>query len=282
MKQNIAFALVITICTGFFSCGKSSSGDQPANPCAGVTITITATPTNASSGQSNGSISVVATGGSGFSFSLNGGAFQSSNTFTNLAAGNYTIMAKNSNGCSGSTQVAVGTAPGACSGVTINVSGTTTNATPCVATPNGSINASATGGTGFTFSVNNGAFQSSGVFSNLAEGSYTVTAKDANGCTGTATITVNATPAGNLFTTVRNIVQTNCAVTGCHNSITQQSGIDFSKNCDIVAQSARIKVRAVDQAGTSSQMPQPPRAALTVAERQSITDWVAAGGGYAN
>jgi len=52
--------------------------------------------------------------------------------------------------------------------------------------------------------------------------------------------------------------------------------------CTIVEQAASIKARAVDQAGTATQMPPPPRAALSVAERQKITEWVAAGGRFTN
>ena len=38
---------------------------------------------------------------------------------------------------------------------------------------NGSINATASGSTGFNYSINSGAFQASGNFTNLAAGSYT-------------------------------------------------------------------------------------------------------------
>lgn len=203
--STIALGVVIN------SCSKGGGGGTtppppPPNPCAGVTVTVTATVTNAATGQSNGSITASATGGSGFTFNINNGAFQSSGSFPNLAAGTYTIIAKNSNGCTGSAQFTVSTStPSACSGT-----------------------------------------------------------------------------AGPLFTAVKTIVQTNCAVSGCHDAQTAQNGINFSVECTIVAQSASIKARAVDQAGTATQMPQPPRAALSVADRQKITDWVAAGGGFTN
>jgi uncharacterized membrane protein len=83
---------------------------------------------------------------------------------------------------------------------------------------------------------------------------------------------------GALFTAVKNIVQTNCATSGCHAGTSPQNGINFADNCTIVAQKDRIKLRAVDQAGTSNQMPPPPLPALTVAERQAISNWITAGG----
>src|SRR5438552_15127668 len=47
----------------------------------------------------------------------------------------------------------------------------------------GSINATASGGTGAkTFSLDGVTFQASGTFNGLAAGPYTVTAKDASGC----------------------------------------------------------------------------------------------------
>lgn len=92
-----------------------------------------------------------------------------------------------------------------------------------------------------------------------------------NVCSGTA---------GPFFTAVKNIMETHCAVSGCHVGSNAQSGINLSNNCTIVNQKDRIKIRSVDQADTPSQMPPPPRAPLTTAERQAITNWIAAGGKF--
>lgn len=83
---------------------------------------------------------------------------------------------------------------------------------------------------------------------------------------------------GPLFIAVRGVLQTNCAVSGCHANPSPQNGINFADDNTIVAQKDRIKVRAVDQAGTANQMPQPPRAALSAADQKKITDWITAGG----
>ncbi len=99
----------------------------------------------------------------------------------------------------------------------------------------------------------------------------------------------NPPPSGNcsgtpgaLFAAVRSVLQANCAVSGCHAGAYPQNGLNFSDNCTIVAQAARIKVRAVDLAGTADQMPQPPRDPLSTADRQKIVDWVNAGGKLTN
>jgi len=166
-----------------------------------------------------------------------------------------------------------------CAGVTVLVTLAAT-ATDAGAS-NGSLTATATGGTGFTYSINNGAFQASATFNNLAAAKYTVTAKNANGCTGTASSTVVAKVAtcagqtpGPLFTAVKAVITTNCAVTGCHNG-TQAP--NYTVDCTIVDYADLIKLRAVDQAGTGDQMPQPPRMPLAQADRDKITAWVAAG-----
>ena len=199
-KSGLAYFISINLFFSFFlldSCSKGGD-NKPSDPCAGVTIIVSANATAADAGSSNGSITAVATGGTGFTYSLNNGAFQPSGTFNNLAAGKYSVTAKNTNGCSGA----------------INV---------------------------------------------------TVVAKDA-GCAG-------KTP-GPLFTAVKAIISTNCAVSGCHNG-TQAP--DYRVDCTIVDYADLIKLRAVDQANTGEQMPQPPRTALLQSDRDKITAWITAG-----
>jgi uncharacterized membrane protein len=166
-----------------------------------------------------------------------------------------------------------------CSGANIVVTGTSTAAAPCGG-PGGSITASATGSTGFTFSIDNGVFQTSNSFTNLTAGNHTVVAKDANGCSQSAIISVGTAAAGTLFSAVRSVIQTFCV--SCHNNSVQNGGMNWEVDCNIVAHRDRIKIRAVDQAGTANQMPQPPNPALSTADRQKILDWINAGGMYTN
>lgn len=59
-------------------------------------------------GGSDGSITVAVSGASGATiYSIDGGAFQGSNTFSNLPAGDYDIVAKDSNDCVASATVTV-------------------------------------------------------------------------------------------------------------------------------------------------------------------------------
>lgn len=131
--------------------------------------------------QNNGSITTNGTGGAApYEYSLNGASFQSSGSFTNLAAGNYTLSVRDANGCSSTQNVTLsaGSAP--------NLS--ITNVTqPGCGQNNGAFTAQGSGGASpYQYSLNSGAFQSSGSFANLAAGSYSVTVRDANGCTSSA------------------------------------------------------------------------------------------------
>lgn len=89
--------------------------------------------------------------------------------------------------------------------------------------------------------------------------------------------TSSGTP-GPLFSAVKSMMQTNCAVSGCHVGSNPQNGLNFSIDNTIVAQKDRIKVRAVDNAGTPQQMPAPPNPPLSAADKKKITDWISAGG----
>ncbi|HEY0110925.1 MAG TPA: hypothetical protein VGB67_14900, partial [Fibrella sp.] len=70
--------------------------------------TVTASATETCVGGSTGTITVSASGGAApFTFSINNGVYQSSPTFTNLAAGTYTIYAMSNSGCITSASVTV-------------------------------------------------------------------------------------------------------------------------------------------------------------------------------
>ncbi len=202
------------------------------NPCAGITVAITTTQINPSLNQSNGAITASATGGTGFTYSLNNGTYQASGTFSNLAAGTYTITAKNSNGCLGTKQVTL-TSTDPCAGITVAV--TTTQVSPTTGLSNGSITASATGGTGFTYSLNNGTYQAGSTFSNLAAGTYTITAKNANGCTGSVNVTLTAANAcaNTTITLAFTIVNTTPCLTAANNgsiTVTATGSTGFTYN----------------------------------------------------
>lgn len=207
---NVITFLSLSFIFLYVGCSKSSTPAPVPNACAGVTIVVTGTtlPTSTPT-AANGSISASASGSTGFTYSLNGGAAQASGTFSGLAAGSYSVTAKNANGCSGTQAFSVTSTP--CASITVTA--TITQTTTPTAT-NGVIVATGAGSTGFTYNINGGAFQASGTFNNLAVGSYTIIAKDLNGCTGSnafsvtsascPTITLTTTPTNTAGPTATN------------------------------------------------------------------------------
>jgi hypothetical protein len=118
---------------------------------------------------------------------VDGITFQTLGTFTPLPLNTYTVTAKDANGCMGTKVVSI-IAPSA---ITLIA----TPNQPMCSSQTGSINASATGGTGtFTYSKDGVNFQVNGSFGGLSAGPYTVTAKDANGCMASLPVTINAAP----------------------------------------------------------------------------------------
>ena len=162
--------------------------------------------------------------------------------------------------------------PDICASKTITINATPASANICTAS--GSITATATGSTGFMFKLNStGTYQASGSFSNLNAGTYTVFAKDGDGCEKSASVTVSSDgTAGTLFTSVRNLITARCQ--SCHNNTIQNGGMNWAVDCNIVVNQARIKVRAVTQ-GTM-----PPTGSLSQADKDIITNWINAGGKF--
>ncbi|MBS4064108.1 MAG: T9SS type A sorting domain-containing protein [Chitinophagaceae bacterium] len=78
---------------------RSYSITQPA------ALTLSSSGTNATGCNSLGTITATAGGGAGnYEYNLNGGAYQSSNVFTGLYAGTYTVGVKDGNGCIATVQ----------------------------------------------------------------------------------------------------------------------------------------------------------------------------------
>lgn len=142
-----------------------------------------------------GSTEVQGSGGAGgYTYSIDGGPFQGSGVFTGLAQGSHTVTIEDANGCQGSVVININQAAGVT--LTVNNSDDPT----CNGDLDGVINTNASGGTpNYTFTLNGGAGQATGDFTNLPAGSYTVLVTDQAGCTDSQTITLT-NPAAITFT----------------------------------------------------------------------------------
>lgn len=144
-------------------------------------------------GGNDGKVIAKANGGkTPYSYSINAADYQASDTFANLTAGNYTLYVKDALGCMASVSFAI-TQP-----TPIVFATPQTTAANC-GSNNGQILVSATGGTGtIKYKRGTGSYQSSGLFNNLAAGSYLITARDGNLCTTQITVVVNNQSGPNL------------------------------------------------------------------------------------
>ncbi|MES2629499.1 MAG: PKD domain-containing protein, partial [Bacteroidota bacterium] len=123
-----------------------------------------------------------------YQYSINGGTFQASNTFTGLAHGNYTLTVKDAGGCTVSQpDTVVPTAP-------IQGINPATTAATC-SQSNGSVSITVTGGTGpFLLQLNNLAPDTITTYNGLSIRTHTVTVVDSNLCTATQTFAITDIP----------------------------------------------------------------------------------------
>ena len=177
---------------------------RDANGCKSTTIVtiantngpaLTYTSTNADCGSNNGTVTANASGGTApYTYSINGATFQSSNFFTGLIGGTYTLTVKDANGCTNAVVITITSSPAP-----------QITAIPAAATcgsNNGTITAFGSSGTApLQYSINGNTYQASNVFTNLTPGVYTVTVKDANGCMATVNVTIPNSPAPTVTAT---------------------------------------------------------------------------------
>lgn len=140
----------------------------------------------ACNGNSTGRITINATGGKApLIYSKDGWAFQNSNVFDGLRAGNYNIKVRDASGCETNKNISVSENP------SLSFSTNNKSNTNCLGESNGAITLNASGGIGtFQYSINNNNYQTSNSFLNLGASNYTFWVKDGAGCTKTLDETI--------------------------------------------------------------------------------------------
>jgi hypothetical protein len=178
-------------------------------PATAVSVALTSKTDVLCYGASTGAINITASGGIGpYTYAWTGtGVNATAEDQTGLAAGNYSVIVTDANGCSTASLPVAITQPA----TPVSVSLTSQTNVLCYGASTGAINITASGGTGpYTYAwtgtgVNATAEDQTG----LAAGNYSVIVTDANGCSTASlpvTITQPATPVSVSLTSQTNVL----------------------------------------------------------------------------
>jgi hypothetical protein len=246
------------------ACANHSEEELVDCATSGLTLAVDNRGNPSGCGVENGSITVSATGGrTPYQFSLDGSTFQANGAFSQLLGGSYTVTLKDANGCETTTDVTL-QVPSSDLAATVE----TSMVTGCGA-PNGSITVTATGTkTPFQYKLGTGAFGNNPEFENLASGQYSVTVRDADNCSQVVSATVARGASGVTYSgDIKNIISTNCAISGCH--VAGGQSPNFSEFSNVKANAAAIKNRT-----GSRSMPPDGQPDLSQSAINEIACWV--------
>jgi len=235
-----------------------SEQENPGIDCESspIVINIDQTISATDCETSDGSFTVVASGGilpytyeTSFESNTDG-------VFGNLFAGIYQLTVTDSLGCFADTTVSIANQNG------VNLDELITSQSGC-GTSQGSITILASGGDEpYTFSINGNIPQSDNTFSGLDRGSYNVVVTDDSGCDISQSVEISS--GISYETTIKPIIETNCAISNCHNGNVSPDLRTF----DIIKSRAeRIKARTANRS-------MPRGRTLTDAQIDQIACWV--------
>jgi hypothetical protein len=206
--KKITFLFVFLISFLLFSCEKPAVEDMnpqtetPTTPPAVVKVEFTAVASNVTVyNGTDGKITVTVTAGTApYTYQIGSEAAQSTNVFSGLKVGSYNITVVDSKSQTLSKAVEI-TQPALVS-LAFTVSGTNISAWSL---SDGTINVTVTSGMPpYTYSIENGASNNTGVFSGLKAGSYNVKTTDSQNQTATKSITLTEPRIVALYT--RNLI----------------------------------------------------------------------------
>jgi gliding motility-associated-like protein len=119
-------------------------------------------------------------------YTINGYPSQTTNSFTALPVGNYSVNILDAKGCSKTAFFTIA------NGSALTATVTPTEAS-CAIAANGSITVTNPSGTApHQYAINAGAFGTANTFTGLTVGSYTIKVKDVNGCNNNFTVNIEA------------------------------------------------------------------------------------------
>ncbi|MBE1613517.1 T9SS type B sorting domain-containing protein [Flavobacterium sp. SaA2.13] len=141
--------------------------------------------------DTTGTIEVTGPLGPEYTYRIDTGAYQASTTFAGYDPGNYTITARNTDGCTSTVTATINPAPAIPADADVSFTQPNCN------NQFGSITINSPIGQGLTYSINNGnTYQSITNYTGLPAGNYNILVKNAAGCVSAnpQTVTINAAP----------------------------------------------------------------------------------------
>ncbi len=255
LKNFILFCLFVVLFTISCTSEKQSVPDE----CEGNISIQSTVLSDSNCGLSNGSFEIIAAGGTGdYTFSLNNSSPQTSAVFNNLEAGTYTVLVTDALSCTNEVSVTIANLDG------VNASISAVTDSDCD-NPDGTITIEATGGVEpYEYKLDDNSFQGNSNFSALGPGQYTVTVKDASGCEVSLQAEIKSEV---VFAQIKSIIETNCAISGCHNGNTFP---DLRVDANIANQASRIRTRTAAR----SMPPTSSGRSLSASEIAEIACWV--------
>ncbi len=176
------YSITITDANG---CTTTCSDVLITQPDA-LTCTIAGSTNETCNEYDDGTITVVAGGGTSPYVYDNGATMNTDGSFTGLAAGSYSITITDANGCTTTCDDVLITQPDS-----LMCSATSTDAT-CHGEADGTISAMGIGGTSpYMYSLDGVSYQTDGMFTGLLAGTYTIFVQDANLCESTCMVTID-------------------------------------------------------------------------------------------
>jgi hypothetical protein len=264
MRRSVKFVIIGFLFVFFLGC--TNHVEKEAVDCEvnkpEVSVEAKTDPSNCDS--NDGSITVAGTGGEApYQFSINGGTYQSSGIFASLGGGTFLITIRDANGCENLVEATL-----VIKSSDLAATYESTEDTECL-TDNGTITILPTGtNSPFEFSIGSGSFGSSAEFSDLKNGTYIVRIRDSEGCAISLNATVARGETGTSWSSeVKSIIDTNCAISGCH--VSGQSIPNWADLSTVQKSASDIKRRTGNRS-----MPPAGQPALSQSDIDKIACWV--------